>query len=59
MLNVDRDMKVVEFLTDPVQMDRVINRLNTTPLGTGSSTGSSTGSGTGSSTKPTPVVPTR
>jgi hypothetical protein len=59
VLGSDRDLKVVEFLTDPVQMDRVLGGLGASPLGnTGSGAGSSAGSGAGSSTKPTTTTTT-
>ena len=61
VLGSDRDLKVVEFLTDPVQMDRVLGGLGATPLaGTGSGAGSGTGSAAGSGSKPTtPTTPGR
>jgi general secretion pathway protein I len=52
VLGRDRDLRVVEFLTDAASMDKVLNGLGAQDLATGS--GTSTGSGSGGKT-PTPT----
>jgi len=52
VMGSDRDLKVVQFLTDAAAMDKVLNGLGSQELpaaGAGSGSGSGRGSGTGNS----------
>jgi general secretion pathway protein I len=53
VMGSDRDMKVVQFLTDAASMDKVLNGLGSTDLGSGSGSGR----GPGSNSPPTPPKP--
>lgn len=55
VMGSDRDLKVVQFLTDAAAMDKVLNGTGFNDLpGAGSGSGSGTGSGSGSNTNTTP-----
>jgi general secretion pathway protein I len=48
VMGSDRDLKVVQFLTDAAAMDKVLNGMGSGDLDSGSGTGSGSGSGSGS-----------